>query len=220
MKSILNFLRRIILEQKGLAAVPTIISAISVVAVAGTLATSVMSQGNDASQEVDQAVHEAIQNVRNTWQVRGSVIGITTKAESGKAVAQISFTVSLVIDGGSVDFTPPLPSANNTGLAEPSSSNVISFSYTDEYQHVDNLYWTLDKLGKNDGDYFLEDNEMFQITIGGSRIAGQGGNLVDAMERDLTTNTRFIIEIKTPQGATLSIERATPSALDNIVNFH
>jgi archaellin len=213
-------LRGINRDEKGIAAMPTIVGAFSTLVVAGTLAGTVVDQGDDLSQEVQKVVQETIQNIEGTYQIKGCVIGRATATGSKGTIGQLTFTVSLASSGGCTDFTPPAASADNTGLSAPDSNNIIIISYTDEYQHVENLYWTLEKLGKNDGDNFLEGNELFQITIGGNTTPGKnGGNMVDALSQDLSTYTTFDIEIKTPQGVTLRMEQTTPSSIENIVNF-
>jgi archaellin len=128
--------------------------------------------------------------------------------------------LSLASGGGSIDFTPPIPSPDNSGIADPASQNIILISYTDAYQHVDNLYWTLKQSGKSNGNNLLEEDEIFQITVGGSSTPGQnGGNLVNALIKPLSTDTDFEITVQAPQGATLGIDRRTPPYFTNITNF-
>ncbi len=206
--------------QKGITTVQTVISGVSFLAVAGGFASAVVSAGMDASQESEQAVHEAIQNIQGTYQIKGPVIAKATTVGSSGTIGQITFTVALAGRGGIVDFTPPVPDAANNGIAGAGSQNPIVISYSDKYQHIENLYWTIARLGRNNGDNLLEDGELFQITIGGGLVPGQtGGNLIDALPAKLSTDTSFTIEMKGARGATLSFERRTPSSIDRIVNF-
>jgi archaellin len=217
---LIQSLRKIGGEEKGFATIPTIIGAVSAIAVAGTLANAVVYQGSDLSQQAEQMVQETLQNIQGTYQLKGGIIATADETGSKGTIGQLTFTLALVSGGGHVDFTPPTPSAENNGLSAPDSNNTIVISYTDKYQHVDNLFWTLEQYGKNNGDNYLEEGELFQITVGGSKAAGQnGGNLVDALDTDLSTDTVFDIEVKASQGATLRIERRTPSYIDNIIDF-
>ena len=50
----------------------------------------------------------------------------------------------------------------------------VVLSYYDEFNKVDDLYWTVQKCGSSDGDNLLDENEMFQITIG-NPVNGEGG---------------------------------------------
>jgi archaellin len=220
---LLATMRRIGRGEKGLASIPLIVGAVSTVAVGATLAGTVINAGSSASQNVDTALHNAIQNVQGTVMIRGNVLGkAATTGPNGK-MGQIMFTVSLATTGGSIDFTPPTPDPANTGLADPNNStNAIVISYTDKYQHVDNLYWTINRIGRNDGTNMLIDNEMFQVVIGGSPTPGvNGGNLVNALGKPLSTYTAFEIEMKTAQGqsAMPTIQWSTPPNFDPVINF-
>jgi hypothetical protein len=215
-----NLIRNLINQEKGFTAIQTAVGVVSSVAVAGSLGTVVVNSATSASDQVEQAVYQTIENIEGTYDLRGSVIGVASKTGAAGNLGQITFSVALVSSGGKMDFTPPSASPENNGLAGPDSANIITISYTDENQYVDNLYWTVQKLGRDNGDYILEGGEMYQITIGGSKIAGQnGGNLVDALNPDLTTNTRFSLDIKSPQSPILVLERTTPSYFRNIIKF-
>jgi archaellin len=96
----------------------------------------------------------------------------------------------------------------------------VVINYIDKDQTVDNLYWTVTRLGNYDDDYLLEDNEKFQITIGGDTPESAPGNLVDALSTDLSVNDTFSIVLLTPVGAVLEIERTTPAYIDTIMNLH
>ena len=110
--------------------------------------------------------------------------------------------------------------AVGTGVAASGSNNVVVLSYIDEDQRVDDLYWTITKLGKADSDNLLESNEKFQITIGSTTAGSGAGNLIDALTTDLSINKKFMIEVKPPIGAVLNIERTTPAFVDTIMNLH
>jgi hypothetical protein len=215
-----KLLTRIFNQEHGFTAIQTAIGVVSSVAVAGTLGTAVVSSATESADTTEQVVQESIANIQGTFDLRGSVVGIASKTGPQGSLGQLTFSLALVCNDGSMDFTPPVPSVENSGLAGPDSLNTIIISYTDDNQYVDNLYWTVAKLGRDDGDYLLEGKEMYQITIGGSKVPGQnGGNLVDALNPDLTTYTKFSLDIKSPQTPNLVLERTTPGYIHNIVNF-
>jgi archaellin len=224
MNAIMGFLTKLLrvlnTQEKGFTAIQTAIGVISSVAVAGTLGTAVVNSGTNAADQTEQVVQEAITNILGTYDLRGSVIGIASKTGADGSLGQLTFSIALVSSSGSIDFTPPSPSPDNSGLAGPDSKNTIIISYADDNQYVENLYWTINKLGNDNGDNILEGREMYQITIGGSRIAGEkGGNLVDALNPDLSTYDKFSIDIKSPQSPILVLERTTPAYIHNIVKF-
>ncbi len=189
------------------------------IAAAGSIATAVVSSGTESSHEIDQAITSTITNLEGTFIIKGEMTGKAHVTAGHGTLGQIIFNVGLVLNNGQMDFTPPAADPGNNGLAGPDSANVIIISYADTNQKADNLYWTVTKLGRNNGDNILDGGELFQITIG-SPIAGQnGGNLVDALNPDLSTNTRFVLEILHAQAPGFKIESTTPSSFSKVITL-
>ena len=127
-----------------------------------------------------------------------------------------------MLGGEAVDFTPPTADTGNDGkaLTGTGATNKVVINYIDQNLKVTDLYWTLTALGKDNGNYLLETNEKFQVTIGNSANGTAGGNLMDALSTNpLGVNKTFNLEIVTPTGAVLSIERTTPAYIDTIMNL-
>jgi archaellin len=126
--------------------------------------------------------------------------------------------VANVLGGEAIDFTPPTDSDNNGVADTTGSDNVVVINYQDADQTVDDLYWEITKLGNADSDDLLETNERFEINIGDTDGTG---DLIDALSTSaLSVKETFNLEILTPAGATLTIERTTPAWIDAIVNLH
>jgi hypothetical protein len=220
LSGLISFLGRVFSQQQGFTSLQLAIGTVSTLVVAGGLTATAAVSGEDMSQEVDKQITEALNNISGTYMVRSSIYGQAVAEGPRGTIGQLIFTVGLVGTGGSVDFTPPSPSADNTGIAAAGSLNTIIVSYTDTNQHIDDLYWTVTPLGQNDGDYILEEHELFQITLGGSQTPGEnGGNLVNALTTPLGTNTTFSLEMGSSQGPVLSFDRTTPSYLKKVTNF-
>ncbi|MDO8473330.1 MAG: hypothetical protein Q7T05_05875 [Dehalococcoidia bacterium] len=215
------FLQRLRRDQRGaVTIVQAAITGASVLVAGGTFAAATVTSGTDATQQAQQVVHQSIQNILSTMDLRGNVVAIASTTGSKGTVGQVQFTVGLATSGGAVDLTPPQPSPDNNGLPAPDSMNNIIISYTDRDQRVDNLYWTARSLGKNNGDNILDEGEQFLIIIGGNKVPGKnGGNLVDALASHLSTDSRFSIEVKASDGAVLVFDRRTPAAFDPVINF-
>jgi hypothetical protein len=217
---LIRFLGRFFSQQKGFTSLQMAIGTVSALVVAGGVTTTVAVSSDGLTEEIDKQITETMNNISGTYMIRSSIYGQATAEGSRGIIGQLVFTVGVVTTGGSVDFTPPLPSADHTGLAAAGSLNTIVISYTDDNQHVDDLYWTVDPIGQNDGDYILEEHEQFQITLGGSATPGEnGGNLVNALATPLSANTRFSIEMGASQGPVLAFDRSTPSYLKKVTNF-
>ncbi|MFH1651021.1 MAG: hypothetical protein ABID87_02795, partial [Chloroflexota bacterium] len=151
----------------------------------------------------------------------GGVIAVAEAVGDSGTIGQIKFTVSSVLGGEPVDFTPPTANtSSNNGLADTNSTNKVVISYVDQDQEKNDLYWTITKLGGSDVDNLLEQNEKFEITIGNTDNGTGGGNLIDALTTDLSVNKTFSLIVLTPAGATLEIERTTPAYIDTIMNLH
>jgi archaeal flagellin FlaB len=215
-----RLLRKVRGEEKGITGLETAIILIAFVVVAAVFAYTALSAGLFSTQKAQEAVYSGLKEARSTMELRGAVIATAgTTGASGSTIKQISFTVGSVLGGEPIDFTEPTADSA-TGLAASGSSNKIVISYIDQDQKVNDLYWTVTKLGDDDGDDLLELNEKFEVTIGSDTAGAGGGNLIDALGTDLTVNKTFTVEVKTPVGAILNIERTTPAYIDTIVNLH
>ncbi len=205
-----KFLRR----EKGITGLETAIILIAFVVVAAVFAYTALSAGLFTTQKSQEAVYSALEEAQSTMELRGSMIATANGTGSTARIKQLTFTVANVLGGEAIDFTPPTNGANGTSTG---TANKVIMNYLDKNQAIDNLYWTVSKLGKEDGDDLLEANEKFQVTIGGA--ATTPGNLIDALTPDLNVNTTFSIVVMTPVGAVLTLERTTPAYIDTIMNL-
>jgi len=208
-------LKKILRHEKGITGLETAIILIAFVVVAAVFAYTALSAGLFSTQKAQESVYSGLKEAQSTLELRGGVIATanaTGRADTGK-IQQLSFVVANVLGGEPMDFTQPTANGT-TGLATGTSSNVVVINYTDDDQSVNDLYWTIEKLGNADSDDLLENNERFQITVGSNTC-----NLMGALNPDLTAKKTFNLEILTPVGAVLQIERTTPAYIDSIVNL-
>ena len=212
-----KLMRKIHRGQRGITGLETAIILIAFVVVASVFAYTVLSAGIFSSQKGQEAIYSGLQQTRSTLELKGGVIAKDT--DSNGYIDQITFTVANALGGEPIDFTEPTAAGTDTGLAAANSNNVVVISYIDKDQRAEDLYWSITKLGNCDSDDLLEDDEKFQITIGGASAGSGPGNLEDALSTDLGTNRTFTIEVKTPNGATLNIERTTPAYIDTVLNL-
>ncbi len=207
-------------NEKGITGLETAIILIAFVVVAAVFAYTALSAGLFSTQKSSEAVYAGLKEAQSTLELRGAVIATAGTTGASGTVKQISFNVANVLGGEAIDFTAPTAASDNGGVANSSSSNKVVISYIDQDQRVDDLYWTVTKLGTADTDDLLEHNEMFKVTVGSATNASAGGNLIDALGTDLSVNKQFTIEVKPPVGAVLNIERTTPAWIDTIMNLH
>jgi len=206
-------------EQSGITGLETAIILIAFVVVASVFAYVVLSAGMFSSQKSQESIYEGIKTAQGTIEIRGAVIAMSETTGANGCISQLTFTVATTMGGQAIDFTPPDPDGG-TGRPADGSNNKVVITYYDEYQKIDDLYWTLTKLGHCSNDNLLDSGEHFQITIGNAVAGENGGNLVDALTHDLGPDTKFTLEVKGPVGATLMFERTTPGFIDATLNLH
>jgi flagellin FlaB len=206
-------------NEKGITGLETAIILIAFVVVAAVFAYTALSAGLFSTQKAQEAIYSGLQEARSTLELRGPVIA--TGSESGGNVTQVSFVVGNVLGGDPIDFTAPAQSAGDTGTANSTTSNnKVVMKYIDSNQTVNDLYWTATPLGLTDLDDILDANEKFQVTVGSNVTGANGGDLVDALSIPLQNNTTFTLEVLTPAGAILQIERTTPARIELKMNLH
>jgi flagellin FlaB len=204
-------------HEKGITGLETAIILIAFVVVAAVFAYTALSAGLFSTQKAQEAVYSGLKEAQSTLELRGGVIA--TANVSGGSVQQISFVVANVLGGEPIDFTEPTLDSDNTGIADDTSTNKVVIKYIDANQTVNDLYWQATPLGSSNGNDLLEANEKFQIVIGSDTTSEAGGNLMDALATYLTTNNTFTLEVITPAGAVLTIERTTPAYIDTKMNL-
>jgi flagellin FlaB len=206
-------------HQKGITGLETAIILIAFVVVAAVFAYTALSAGLFSTQKAQEAVYSGLKEAQSTLELRGGVVATAGTPGASGTVKQLTIVVANVLGGEPVDFTEPSPASGNTGIAATGSSNKVVINYIDADQTVTNLFWTMTPLGTTDGDDLLETGEKFQITIGSDTESEDGGNLLDALGTALTVNKTFTLEIVTPVGAVLVIERTTPAYIDTKMNL-
>ena len=212
-------LKKFLNHEKGITGLETAIILIAFVVVAAVFAYTTLSAGLFSTQKSQEAVYSGLKEAQSTLELKGNVIATANGTGSNGNIQQISFTVSNVLGGEAIDFTPPDDPASATGLAAANSPNKVVINYVDQEQTVNDLWWDVTKLGGSDADDLLENTEKFKITIGGPSDSAIPGNLLNALGTDLDINTEFSLIIQTPIGAVLEIERTTPAYIDTIMNL-
>jgi archaeal flagellin FlaB len=198
-------------HEKGITGLETAIILIAFVVVAAVFAYTALSAGLFSTQKAQEAVYSGLKEAQSTMELRGSVIATANATgTNGGVVQQISFVVANVLGGQAIDFTQPTASGND-GKADSTSPNKVVIKYIDADQTVNDLYWTATPLGSNNSNSLLEANEKFQIVIGNGTKSTGGGNLIDALTTKLGANKTFTLEVVSPSGAVLTIERTTPA---------
>lgn len=189
-------------DQRGITGLETAIILIAFVMVASVLAYVVLTAGLFSAQKAKEAVHAGLEEVRSTVELKGNVI---LEMENGFG-KRIMFTVGSPSSAEAVDFTDT-----------SNSTNVVVISYSDNYQIIPSMNWTVTRLTSMGGeDNLLDPNELFLITVDLSPV--NEGAASD--EEKLGAYRKFILEVKPPRGPILTIERTVPARVNQLVNLN
>ena len=194
LKRLAKMMRR---DERGITGLETAIILIAFVVVASVFAYTVLSAGIFSSQKAQEAIHSGLEQARSTLQMKGNVVATGNSTE----VATLTFCLANALNGEAIDLTPPIDDGN--GRADGNSTNVVVISYSSEDVRTDDLAWTSNAMGLDDGDDLLEAGELFEIVLDLSGC----GETIDAYHT-------FTIQVKPPVGSVLVVERTTPAALD------
>jgi flagellin-like protein len=123
--------------------------------------------------------------------------------------SQIKLTLALASTGTPIDFSPGNTSTG--GIWDGTKTNKMVINYNDAYSHISDVVWTGDFIGNNNSDHMLDPGEKIQVTI--DLTAPNAIEVVDA-------NHQFTLELKTPKGAILSLQRTLPARLYGIDNLY
>lgn len=110
---------------------------------------------------------------------------------NGNEVNRVTFVVAIPDGGEPVNFTTP-------------PVNVVSVSYDDGKQLVVDAPWTCAQYGVGDDDMMLEPGENFRIDVD---VPNPGAGAT------------FAIEVRTPDGEILVMERTLPQELSKVMNL-
>ena len=185
--------------QRGITGLETAIVLIAFVMVASVFAYVVLSSGMYSSQKAKESVNAGLQQARSTMQLKGDVI-----AEMEDEVAtHIIFTLGLVPGGEGIDMRDTTDGDNR-----------VIISYSDQYQTCSAMDWTVTKLVGGD-DFMLDEGYLFEIDVDLAKV-----NDVAEAGQEVGAYTKFVLEVKPPVGAVLTIERTMPARTSPLVHLY
>jgi flagellin FlaB len=199
-----TLLRKINEKQQGITGIETAIILIAFVIVASVFAYVALSAGLFSTQEAKEAIYSGLEEAKSTIEIKGNIYG---RMESG-ILTEIYFTVATTTGGDMIDFT-------DTSSGNGTSENLVVISYSDAYQIIPTVNWTMQKLNTETTDDILDRNELFMITVDLRCVSANA-----TPEMMPGPYHEFQLEVKPPVGAVLVIERTIPARVDQIVNLY
>jgi flagellin FlaB len=200
-----HLLNKIHDRQQGITGIETAIILIAFVIVASVFAYVVLSAGLFSTQEAKEAIHQGLEDAKSTIEIKGNIYG---RMEAG-VLTEIYFTVATTTGGDMIDFT-------DTSSANGTTENLVVISYSDAYQIIPTVNWTMTKLNTETTDNLLDRNEIFMITVD-LRCVSANATTPDMIPGPYH---QFQLEVKPPVGAVLVIDRTLPARIDQIVNLY
>jgi len=226
--------------QRGITGLETAIILIAFVVVASVFAFTILSAGVQSSEANKQTITAGLKETRTLLLQQGSAFAFQGDLGGADTVYKVVFLVANSLAGEPIDMTPPY-TTNDTGTDpdyDSSNSSVTVVSYADEDQRLLDVPWTIQFVGKSNGDNLLEDGEKAEVTVwlldrdtskaiattdsvaymdGTGDGGGAGG--IDSSGVLLAKSTRFIVELTPQQGAPLTIQRTLPPGFRQVMNL-
>ena len=196
-----RLVNRVFNNQRGITGIETAIILIAFVIVASVFAYVALSAGLFSTQKAKEAIYAGLDEAKSTIEVKGNIYG----RMENSVLTYVYFTIATTTGGDMIDFTDT-SSAN---------SNLVVISYSDMYQILPTVNWTMTKLNTDTADNLLDKNELFMITVDLTPVSA---NVVDEWKPG--PYHKFQLEVKPPVGAVLVLERTIPARADQIVNLY
>ena len=197
-------------EQRGMTGLETAIILIAFVTVAAVFGYAVLSAGLFSAERGKETIYAGLQQAKANMEISGSVIVTATNATLPTARARlIRVTVRNAIAGTPIDMTPPGATGANRCVISLTTSTV----------YYNNISWTVDAIGNDDGDNLLEAGEQMEVSIDLTALSTTVP-LVTFADPDIDENDWFNIQVKPTQGSTMTIQRTLPAGLDPIMDLH
>ncbi|MBF8266825.1 MAG: Flagellin FlaB1 [Dehalococcoidia bacterium] len=203
----LNRLRRLHRDQRGITGLETAIILIAFVVVASVFAYTVLSAGIFSSEKGKEAIYSGLQTARGSMELVGPAVARDT--DSDNDIDQLIFTVANALDGEPIDLTTTTDSDADGILSDEATQNHVTLiSYLDKSQRVDDITWSKSQIGKGDDDNLLEPGEKMEITV-----------VFTVLSPALEAYDEFTVELKPDRGSSLTITRTIPAVVDDVMDL-
>ena len=222
-----KLLKRLHRDQRGITGLETAIILIAFVVVASVFAYTVLSAGIFSSQKGKEAIYSGLEEARASMEPRGSMLAYSGTVGATETAVKMSFTLTNAMSGQAIDLSPSY-SVNGTSIVASGLDNVCLISFIDENQLIPDCAWSVEFVGKNNGDYLLESEEKAVVTVwlanytSGTYATGSGASdpFIDSEANMLDIYDSFTIEVRADKGAVVSMERTIPGRFDTVMDLN
>lgn len=159
-------------SEAGITGLETAIILIAFVVVATVFSFTVLTSGLFASQRTSAAANSALTGVQDTLELAGPIVARadyidTTGDRVGdiQGLVSLSFTVRCVGNGDGIDLQSSYQLQSPRDRLLPRGHNTTVINVVTPEMNMTDAAWTVQFLGKNDGDTLLEPGETARITV-------------------------------------------------------
>jgi flagellin FlaB len=198
MKRILDLIRGIHRDERGITGLETAIILIAFVIVATVFAFVVLTTGVFSSERGKETVFAGLSKARGTMELRGGVV-VSATGSPADTVDDIVLTFGNAAAGDPIPMDPD------------ATENATIIAYRDDSVIDNDVEYTVTNV-LGDGDDLLEPGEVMTVTIDAATGITPAPSLA--------ANDRFTLEVQTPVGAVLDITRLLPAELDTVMQLH
>ncbi len=198
MKGIFSIFRK---DDKAFTGLESAIVLTAFVVVAAVFSYVVLGAGFTTSDTAKKTIDEGVKQTTSSVELAGDVIAIEGNEdnETADAVEKILVTLQLTAGQSAVD------------IGNTQDDGMLVVSYSDSSKYSNNLTWSQNFIGANDGDSVLEQHERVELTIFTPESC--------LINKSSPENAEFRIEIKPKVGAILPFSRVTPPQIDPVMNL-
>jgi flagellin FlaB len=187
-------------DEKAFTGLEAAIVLIAFVVVAAVFSYVMLGAGFFTTQKSQEVVHTGVQQASSSIELSGDIIGEgNTTADR---LEKVRLFVQLTAGGNPVDISKTLITVTTDDAHHSftlgSVANATNFMVANKYG--------------GDTDNLLEKFEKFEIVVNVTKEALGAST-------DLTANEKFQLEIKPPQGASVTVVRTVPASIDAIMTL-
>ena len=189
-------------SRKGMTGLETAIILIAFIIVASTFAFTILNLGFQTAQKSGQVVQNGMNQASSSIELDGAVIAYGNSSTANAKVSNITFVIQLSAGANPVDL-----SSGKLTVAYSSSDKYVANAYAaNSSQGVE-----ITELEGTPGSHLLGYGDTYQV-----RVFINGSSIADTL---VAYNT-FTVELKPTQGAVLTISRALPGDISDIMDLN
>ncbi len=188
-------------DERAFTGLEAAIVLIAFVVVAAVFSYVMLGAGFFTTQKSQEVVHTGVQQASSSIELSGDIIGEGNT--TANRLEKVRVFIQLTAGGNPVDISKTLITVTTDDAHHSFTLGSVADS---SYFKVANKYG-------GDSDNLLEKFEKFELEINVTKEALGSST-------DITANEKFQVEIKPPQGASVTVVRTVPASIDSVMTLY